>query len=276
MKYKIRDFCHLCLGTLLVSVLTAMSAKAQEAEYYESPFAWRTVKPGLQTANYYFQTTAPIKTEVILFKVDPSVFSVSLVTAQELGQQLSDIRSMTKHIDGLIGINANFFDTSGNALGLLRQNSTTIQKVHSGGKTLSGIFYLTGTTPKIAHRNEEIPPNTVIAFQAGPRLIVNHQPIELSTTDIATRRSGVAVTEDNMLIIYATQLRFPGATLVQTQQMLMDRRLEVKDALNLDGGSSSQLYVQAELVSPGNEIYISGGDAIPVGLVIKSKQVKNH
>lgn len=271
-KHRIKDICHLCLGSLVASILTAFPVKAQDAEYYESPFSWRAVKPGLQTAKYFFKTSNPIKSEIILFKINPGVFSIDLVTAQDLGQKLSDIRSMTKKINGLIGINASFFDSSSAALGLFIRDGILKQKIHTGGRTLSGIFYLAGKVPVISHRNENIPSGTTIAFQAGPRLITNHQPIELSTTDIATRRSGIAITNDNMLILYATQLRFPGASLTQIQQMLMDNRLEIKDALNLDGGSSSQLYVEANLVSPGEEVYITGGDSIPVGLIIREKR----
>jgi exopolysaccharide biosynthesis protein len=57
----------------------------------------------------------------------------------------------------------------------------------------------------------------------------------------------------------------------QIQQMLLDPELEVVDALNLDGGSSSQLFVAATVSPSDKELLYSGGDLVPVGLVVTRK-----
>jgi exopolysaccharide biosynthesis protein len=66
-------------------------------------------------------------------------------------------------------------------------------------------------------------------------------------------------------------LRFPGATLAQLQEMLLDPSLNVDDALNLDGGGSSQLFVEKNL-RIADETFISGGDVVPVGLIVKRRK----
>ena len=50
----------------------------------------------------------------------------------------------------------------------------------------------------------------------------------------------------------------------------MLKSLKIKDALNLDGGSSSQLYLKKN-PALNDDFLISGGDDIPVALVIKKK-----
>jgi exopolysaccharide biosynthesis protein len=101
--------------------------------------------------------------------------------------------------------------------------------------------------------------------------MVNGNSTKLTPSEHSTRRSGIATTKDNKIIIYSTLLRFPGATLSQIQDMLSAPELQIQDALNLDGGSSSQFYINGRIAPKNEEILLSGGDTVPVGLIFLKK-----
>lgn len=215
-----------------------------------------------------------LKSDITLMRVDPTLFSFRLAEAKDASVQRTDIQTLVKRTGGIAGINTNFFDESGNPLGLVVRDAEQEQKIQTGGNLLTGVFYVANDKPAIAHRNVYSPDGVTLAFQAGPRLIDNGEPLKLSPFDGPTRRSGIAVTNDGYVILYATVVRFPGATLEQIQEMLLRPELKVRDALNLDGGGSSQFYVR-QVGSLSEEIFLTGGDLIPVGLVIKPKPVKH-
>lgn len=96
------------------------------------------------------------------------------------------------------------------------------------------------------------------AIQAGPRLVSGGEiavdPVAEGFRDpkiltSAAARSAVGVTADHRLILLTTS----GATIPQLAEMM--RQAGASDAMNLDGGASSGLYVQGKYITrPGREI----------------------
>ena len=157
-------------------------------------------------------------------------------------------------------------------LGIIISDGKLTNRMHRGGSLLTGVFYLQKDKPQIVHRSQFIPANNVrLALQAGPRLVEAGKPLQLKSPNAISRRSGIAVTKDGEIVMFATILRFPGASLQQIQDMLLDPRLAITDALNLDGGGSSQLFVRKNSALP-EETFITGGDVVPVGLVVRRKK----
>ncbi|MCC6934009.1 MAG: phosphodiester glycosidase family protein [Deltaproteobacteria bacterium] len=254
----------------VLACICSSTALGQNLQTDAVDVRWQNVRPGLSMSVYPLSSPPLyIGSEILLFKIDLSFLMANLALAQDLGQPLSDVETMTLNANGIIGINANFFDPEGRALGLILKDYKIIQKLY-GIKKYGGIFYIKDNKPGLVNKLEELPADTLLAFQAFPRLIYKSQPIAINSSGVATRRSGIAITKSNEIIIYLTRLRFPGATLNQVQQMLLDPRLEITDALNLDGGGSSQLFLSSELNSH-EEILVTGGDKIPVALIFKSK-----
>jgi exopolysaccharide biosynthesis protein len=58
--------------------------------------------------------------------------------------------------------------------------------------------------------------------------------------------------------------------LKELQQFLMGKELDLVDAVNLDGGGSSQLFIAGTKNS--EEVFVSGGDNVPVFLVVEKKR----
>jgi|GEM_PF-1345801 len=250
------------------------NSQSKETNAGVEPLVWHKIAPGLWRSQYSLTS--------------PALALISTVELLRCSLRVNELRPVVKKIDGhnatftissalleqraLVGINANFYDPNGHPLGLVVANRKTINPIQNGGDLLTGIFaiYSSGP-PKILHRNEMSFENLVSAVQAGPRLVVAGAASELSSTQNFTRRSGVAINRKGEVILFATTSRIPGASLEQIQAMLLDPRLEIEDALNLDGGGSSQLILSHRDNAPQLEIF--GGDPVPVGLLLFPKKV---
>lgn len=258
---------------LIFGLLHAASheiANAQIESGGASAFKWSTVEAGFQRGVFVAESSAMVRPEVQFLKFDPAKFSFNVITADSLGSRQSDIKRMTRSVGGIAGINSNYFDEQGAALGLVISDGKQQQKIHRGGSTLTGIFFIDNKVPHIVHRDESLPRGVLTAFQAGPRLIVNGKAVELSSQHQTSRRSGVAITNRGELLVFATLYRFPGLSLAALQEILLEPIFGVVEALNLDGGGSSQIFVEksgAEFA----ELFIME-DAVPVGLVVKRRK----
>jgi exopolysaccharide biosynthesis protein len=88
-------------------------------------------------------------------------------------------------------------------------------------------------------KNKEIE----FAIQSGPRLVVNGK-IPLSLKPGMDSRTALGITKNNDIILVATEnLRLTTTQLASVMLAFqIDGGLGCVDALNLDGGSSTQLY----------------------------------
>jgi uncharacterized protein YigE (DUF2233 family) len=256
---------------LLLFVFLGTPREKKGSEYSNRSFSWQEVAAGFSVGRYELGSeTKLLKSEVLLVRIDPVKYSIQAVLASEIGLPITDLRTLTLAAKGFAGINSHFFDQSGKPLGLLVRNGKKLNKMHRGGKLLTGVFLLKDNKPSIVSRDSFAEKEAQLALQAGPIVIVNGEAVRLKVPVSSSRRSGVAVTKQGEVILYATLLRFPGASLQQIQQMLLDPALDVKDALNLDGGGSSQLFIKKNKAL-ADDTLISGGDPVPVGLIVKER-----
>ena len=209
-----------------------------------------------------------LRSEVLIARFDPSLYSLEIASAFDSTPPRTDIRTLTEKNGGVAGINAGFFDLGGKPLGLLIVDSKEQQRIHQGGSLLTNIFFRGADGYRMTHRTQFSPQGVSLAFQSGPRLTMNGKPVQINSTGVATRRSGIALTKSGNVLLYATALRFPGATFEEIQRMLAHPDLEVADALSLDGGGSSQMYLNKKS-GLEEEILVTGGDLIPVGIIVK-------
>lgn len=232
-------------------------------------FSWHQVEKGYSVGRYSIGEKQYIfSSEVLILRFSPKYFKFNAVSSKQLGFKRADVKTLTEKSFGIAGINANFFDEFDNALGIVINQGIVINKVHQGGTLLSGIFLIQDGEPKIIHKSAISQFQPEVAVQSGPRLIANGEILKVKEPKVRSRRSGIAITKSGDILIYATLLRFPGASFEEIQNMLLE--LKVTDALNFDGGGSSQLYVQKNSAF-ADDVLISGGDSIPVALVVKKR-----
>ena len=238
----------------------------------DSSFRWTRIEDGYDLGRYIVGSKDSfLPSEVILARFDPSKFSFHAVRALANDTPTTaDVRTITQQVTGVAGINTHFFDENDRPLGLLIENGQLQQRPHRSGRVLTGIFSIKRGMPSINLRERFQIEGASMAIQAGPRLIEEGKRVAMGDTDGTSRRSGVALTKANEVIIYATVLRFPGASFDDIQAMLLDPALGVWHAMNLDGGGSSQLFI-AKQRNVESEIFITGGDPVPVGLIVKRR-----
>lgn len=251
----------------------------------QTQLVWENLAPGMQMANYSVpDPNSMISPEIILLKVNPELFHFDIAMANDLGKERTDVKALCKHTASVACINANFFDTQGKPLGLIVRNNHLVQKIQMGGNLLTGVFLLENSVPKIVHRSSfRWRKGIQLAVQSGPRLVSDGKPLKLSASSSASRRSGIAITNGGHIILFASRVRFPGITLHQIQRMLLDLGtpqlddnpdLQVLEALNFDGGSSSQFYLglpHQYLNRTQKDLLVTGGENVPVALIIKQQ-----
>lgn len=235
-------------------LMSGMIFKAQALE------SWRTLAPGI---DYLMLTPFPLSTwsHIHVFRVDPKQQTLDLIMATDFHQQQTSITDFAKHSDALIAINGGFFDPTGKPLGLRLTHHTT----HYPLKPISwwGVFYLDNNTPHLQHIRDYTPHASIKwAIQAGPRLIVHHHIPKLKPG--YAERTALGITSQGKILLVITE-HAPMTTTELAKRMLAPP-LECMDALNLDGGSSTQLYVHL----PGMNLLETGYALISDAIVIKA------
>ena len=257
-KYK-RRFQSPVLDPLILSLLALLVWPCPSFAQFH------TLKPGFESAELV-EKTGFLPATLTVVRIDPVAWKIKVYRAPVSSTAL-DTCAATKSVTA---INANFFGVDLQPLGLIISNSKKLHPLQLGGRTLTGVLVVKQSKIQIIHRDQYQSSDEIIqAVQAGPRLIADGQPI-LIPEDSPTRRSAIAIDSSGRILLFATNDRIPGLTPRQLQKILLRKELNIKDALNLDGGSSSQLYVSASIV--GQEINISGGDKVPVFFIVQEAQ----
>ena len=202
---------------------------------------WKKLNYGIETCTLSWKNNeATFATSVFMLRFDPD-----LIQTRVLYQHgLTTVKKIAESEGAFAAINASFFDPDGRPLGLLVQNSRVTQRMPQRGMLSSGIFCLKYNRPQIFHRSKISMSGVTEAIQSFPRLIHNGRRIQqIRNKHEAKRRSGIAIDYKGNIIIYTTDTHFSGLSLSDLQDLLLKPQLNIRSALNLDGGRSSQLYL---------------------------------
>jgi exopolysaccharide biosynthesis protein len=153
-----------------------------------------------------------------------------------------------------VAINASFFDDRDRAMG-----ATVDQGQSSGQRTIKpwGALVVEGTSARIALGSELGQPGErpSLVVQGTPRLVVKGEIVKLKPQTAA--RTAVCAQGDKVVIVVTDSL---DATVLA---LLLRDRLGCQDALNLDGGPSTQLSARLG----GLRIEVPGGWGVPNALI---------
>ncbi|MDP3561452.1 MAG: phosphodiester glycosidase family protein [Legionellaceae bacterium] len=174
-----------------------------------------------------------------VFRINLKYNELNSVMAGALDHAHASAHEFAHHSNALIAINGGFFDENFHPLGL----RISKQQQHNPLKYISwwGIFYIKNKTPHISDvRSFKYEKDIDFAVQTGPRLIINGQIPSLKPG--FAERSALGITASNDVIIVVTE-NAPIST-SWLAEIMKSSPLNCSDALNLDGGSSSQLYAR--------------------------------
>jgi len=168
------------------------------------------------------------------------------------------------------GINANFFDEQGKALGLVMSRGIIHQRIHKGGGLLTGILFVTPKNIGIAHRESFLPEGVVEAVQAGPRLVSKGAVVAgLKESSRSSNLSGICIDAAQRIVIFRVTSGVFGGSLHQLQSVLVNRGIGCVEALNFDGGGSSSMYISGEIQGHAGAVReenFPGTDEVPVAI----------
>lgn len=160
----------------------------------------------------------------------------------------------------LAAINGGYFDNNSRPLGLRIADGKRTNAIYSRANW--GVFYLRDGRAQITHTRDYKPsPRTQQALQCGPRLVVNGKPTDLKPQ--WARRSGVGVDAQGRVVLAVCD----GALSFDDWAALWASAdgMGCRDALNLDGGPSTQLSVKSQT----KPIEVRGGWPIPDVVLVK-------
>ncbi len=244
--------CNSYLKYVLLSCILMLGAHKSMA------LEWRELAPGIEYIDMNTNVLIPWS-HIHAFRIDLKKNKLDLIMANDLSLHNASVDAFAHHSNALITINGGFFDRNYAPLGLRIGN----QQQHSPLKHISwwGIFYIKNKTPYISSLKQYTSDNQVdFAVQSGPRLLVNGQIPSLKTG--YAERSALGITSNQRVIILVTN-NSPMTT-TALAQLLKTTPLNCNNAINLDGGSSSQLNAHMGLFQINVHGFANVSDAIVV------------
>lgn len=196
---------------------------------------WQKLAPGIE----YQDLENNFWSHIHAFRIDLKNNQLSLIMAQDLSLNQASIDTYAQRTKALITVNGGFFDHHYHPLGLRIDD----KKQKNPIKFISwwGIFYIKNQKPYITNTKHVAPLNQIeLAIQSGPRLLIDGKIPALKPGQ--DERSALGITSDGRVIVLVTENRLMSTT--ELAELMKAPSLNCKNALNLDGGSSSQIHAQ--------------------------------
>lgn len=188
-----------------------------------------------------------------LLTVDRERAELRVLDARDYGGKALTVQEFAETTGATAVVNASFFDVDGSPLGLLIVDGQRRNRLRSVDW---GVFSIDATGADIVHTREwEDGPTVTQALQSGPRLVVDGKALTLKKQ--SARRTAVCVTGEGAIKLAV----LPSTTAAANLAALLEG-LGCTDALNLDGGPSTQLH----LSRAGVVVDEPGGWPVPVAL----------
>lgn len=199
---------------------------------------WKPLEPGIE-----YQDLAPKLlhewSHLHAFKIDPKRYTLKLIQQAQTEKTFPSIIQYATSDQGKLTFNGGFFDDKLHPLGLRISNFQTLNLM----KPISwwGVFYLQHQTAKIQAAKAFHPRKDIeFAVQSGPRLLIAGRSPRLHPG--FAERTALCILPNHEIVVVITQY-FP-LSLQQLADVLKSPSLGCQDALNLDGGSSTQFLAR--------------------------------
>lgn len=197
---------------------------------------WKQLQKGLEYATIKFSPGT-----IHAFRIDPGLYKFGVITARQLGRDSSSVKDMAKKSGSLIAVNGGFFTPEYDSLGLLISNGKTINPPKK--TSWWSVFYIKDNKPYITHTSSFSGGGSVdMAVQCGPRLLVGGSIPKLKPA--FAERSAICIDKKKNVLLIATEnlVIQPHELAEYLRESEPGGGLDCVTALNLDGGSSTQMY----------------------------------
>src|SRR6266576_4240060 len=225
---------------------------------------WYRGAPGVEVRYEDWKSPGNNEDTVTIVRFD--LRHISLSVAYQPAQPLSMSEWMRKEHATTI-INGGYFDNQNNATAMVISNGQSFGTSYNGfGGMLSvdnqGHIDLRSLSERPYDPNNE---QLQQATQSSPMLILHGKTTQFNTNAAGSRRSIVAIDNQGRLLFIAS----PGTafSLGEREDLLVGSDLSIDRALNLDGGASTGLYVNAG----SQQVAIDSITDLPLVIVVKTK-----
>lgn len=232
MKYAIKAL------QLLIVIILMLSTVA-----CGKPTTWKKLASGMEYTNIQHTPGFPIGT-IHAFKIDLSQYRLELALTHNNRLPLTTVQDLVQQHNSLLGINGGFFNTDLMPLGLRIKDGQIISTLK--GVSWWSVFYTTNNQANIVTR-KAFTNNIHVRFavQSGPRLLIDGLVPTTLKPGLANR-SALCITASGAVIIVATENLY--ITMKDFANILANSEqqggLSCYNAINLDGGSSTQLFAK--------------------------------
>lgn len=174
------------------------------------------------------------------FRVDLRTLEPRILLAKDLGTRAAHVSALAAQRRAVLAINGGFFTPTFQSLGLLVDRRRVLNPLRRADW---GVLYVKSGSAALVHTKQFRKTMAVdFAIQAGPRLVVNGAPLKLK--EQWAHRTAIGIADPHHLVVVATRAAILTRTLAETfAKSEADGGFGCRFALNLDGGSSTQLYL---------------------------------
>lgn len=197
---------------------------------------WRVLTPGIEYLDVGGGYVTPWS-HIHAFRINLNDNRLSLVMAKDMARDYASVDEYAQFSKALLAINGGFFDNNFHSLGLRVKNKQQVSPL----KKISwwGVFYIRKAQAHLASASQFVPDSQIdFAVQSGPRLLVHGKipPLKAGRAE----RTALGITPDGRVVIVVTEHAAISTT--ELAQLMKAPPLNCINALNLDGGNSTQLY----------------------------------
>lgn len=219
---------------------------------------WQKLAPDLELRTLKVRAANALsgEVEVIALRTLPSRLRVVRGSTLEASEWLK-----TEKVRAVI--NGGYFGEDGKSLGLRVCDEEQFGRLHRANW---GVFFIQNGKAQILHtrdfaREHETLKGITQAVQCGPRLVVNGRTTDLKPQ--VARRTAVGIQSDGKIILAISQ----GELSFQEWAKLWAAKdgLNCPDALNMDGGGSTQLALK----TPNKSLEVTGAWPVPDAIAIE-------
>jgi len=259
----------ICLALLL----TACSVQAEDAyappqnisienpieqAQSDTSLEWDELSEGLESQTFVPENR--LLAEFTAVRIDPTAYSFRIHYSPNAPMSIQEWRDVLP--DAEVIVNSNFFSPNHEVVGMLITDGVLYGQPYT---SRGGMFSIQDDIPSV--RSNIYEPYIVgepisQAVQTFPMLVYDNQQAYWDNRgNRPTRRSVIGIDNDGQVVIMATPLL--GLSLFDLSEYLSNEpQLNLQDALNLDGGGSTALYIKA------TDYTLSGFDPIPAVIAV--------
>ena len=226
---------------------------------------WYTAAPGVETRQENWKSLDGTGASDLVTIVRFDLHRVKLSVAYQPDHPLSMQEWMQKEQPTAL-MNGGYFDGLDHATALVVSNGQTFGTSYQGFGGMLAVDAQGNVQLRSLHeRPYDAAENLTQATQSSPMLLLNGQRTQFNTDAKMSPRSVVALDKQGRLLLIASP--GPAFTLSELADLLAQSDLALVTALNLDGGSSTGLYVSAGSQSVAIDAYVN----LPLVIVVKEK-----